>query len=158
MISDAGTWRLLSDRGRLPCGSFRILVRLEHEQVRPVVERMPVGFYFHSDFQFRGGAMHDVGDEVDADIERYAHHRIGLGAAEGRRAARGGGVGEHHALAGDFAPLDVAASAGEDAHRAWKVLVFAGRLAALDDELLAPRSLPVRLGEIEVLDGALDAE
>jgi hypothetical protein len=48
------------------------------------------------------------------------------------------GVGEYHALAGDFAPFDVAPLAGEDAHGAREVLILAGGLAVLDDELLLP--------------------
>jgi hypothetical protein len=38
------------------------------------------------------------------------------------------------------------------------MLILAGRLAILDDELLLLRALPIGLGEIEMLDGALDAE
>ena len=133
-------------------------VGLEHEEMRAVVERMPVRLHLHADLQLLGLAVDDVGDEVDADVERDADHRVGLVAAERRRAAMGDGVGEHHALARHLAPFDVAPPAGEDAHRAREVLILAGRLAILDDELLLLRSLPIGLGEVEVLDGALDAE
>src|SRR5262249_41912465 len=83
------------------------------------------------------------------------HHRVGLGAAEGWRAAVGHRVGEHHALARRLAPFDVAPSSGEDAHRPREVLVLAGGLAILDEELLLFRPLPIGLGKVEVLDGAL---
>src|SRR5205085_7574362 len=89
---------------------------------------------------------------------RHADHRIGLGAAERRGAAMGDRVGEHHAFPRHFPPFDVAASPGEDAHRPREVLVLAGRLAILDDELLLLRAFPIGLGEVEVLDRALDAE
>src|SRR5262249_30471980 len=98
------------------------------------------------------------GDEVDADVERDAHHCVGLCAAEGGRAAVRDGVGEHHAPARHLAPFDVAPSSGEDAHRPREVMVLAGGLAILDDELLLLRPLPIGLGEVEVLDGALDAD
>jgi len=126
--------------------------------MRAVVERVPVGFHLHADLQFRRRAVDDVGNEVDADVERDAHHRVGLEAAEGRRAALGDSVGEHHALARYLAPFDVAPAPGEDTHGPWEVLVLAGGLAVLDDELLLLRPFPIGLGEIEVLDGALDAE
>jgi len=119
---------------------------------------MPVGFHLHADFQFLHRAVDDVGNEVDADVQRDAHQRVGLGAAEGRRAALGDSVGEHHALARYLAPFNVAPAPGEDTHGPWEVLVLAGRLAILDDELLLLRPLPIGLGEVEVLDGALDAE
>src|SRR5205085_6534420 len=84
--------------------------------------------------------------------------RVGLGAAEGRRAAVGDGVGEHHALARDFPPFNVAPPSGEDAHRAREVLILARHLAILEHELPLLRALPVGFGEVEVPDGALDAE
>src|SRR6266568_3243874 len=68
------------------------------------------------------------------------------------------GVGEHHALARDFTPFDVAPLAREDAHWAREVLILAGGLAVLDDELLLAGALPIRLGEIEVFNRTLDAE
>src|SRR5919197_5339169 len=68
------------------------------------------------------------------------------------------GVGEHYALPGDVAPFDVAPPAGEDAHGAREVLILAGGLAVLDDELLLPPGLPIRLREIEVFNRAFDAE
>src|SRR5262249_47126777 len=126
--------------------------------MRAVVERAPVGFHLHTDLQFRRRAVDDVGNEVDPDVERDAHHRVGLGAAERRRCAVGDGVGEHHALARYLAPFDVAPSSGEDAHRPREVLVLAGGLAILDDELLLLRPFPIGLGKVEVLDRALDAE
>ena len=116
------------------------------------------GFTFMPTFSSSAAAVDDVGDEVDADVERDARDRIGLGAAERRRAAMGDGVGEHRALARHLAPFDVAPPAGEDAHRPREVLILLGRLAVLDDELLLPRRLPERHGEVEVLDVALDAE
>src|SRR5262245_9501692 len=67
-------------------------------------------------------------------------------------------IREHHALAGDFAPFDVAPLAGENTHRAREVLILAGGLAVLDDELLPPRALPIRFGEIEVFNCTLYAE
>ncbi len=94
------------------------------KQMRAVAERMPVRLHLHADLQLLGRAIDDVGDEVDADVERDAHHGVRLGAAKGRRAALGDGVGVHHALAGDLAPFDVAPPAGEDAHRTRKVLIF----------------------------------
>src|SRR5262249_50848092 len=70
-----------------------------------------------------------------------------------RRAAMRDGVGEHHALARDFAPFDVAV----------KMLTRRGKclasgLAVLDDEFLPAGPLPVRFGETEVFNRALDAE
>src|SRR5690242_13414965 len=97
-----------------------------------VLERMPVGLHRHSDLELIGAAVDHSGDEVDADIERDARHRIRLVAAEGRRSAMRDGEGEQRALAGDLAPFDVSAPAREDAHRAWEVLVLLRRLAVLD--------------------------
>src|SRR5262249_28415272 len=115
-------------------------------------------FHLHADLQFRRRAVDDVGNEVDADVERDAHHRVGLGAAEGRRAAMSDGVGEHHALARHLAPFYVPPSSGEDAHRPPELLALTGCLAILDADLLLLRPLPIGLGEVEVLDGALDAD
>src|SRR5262249_5763274 len=94
-----------------------------------------------------GGTGDEVGNEVDADVERHARDRVRLGAAKYRRAPMRDGIGEHHALARDFAPFDVAPLAGEDAHRAREVLILAGGLAVLDDEFLPAGPPPVRFGK-----------
>src|SRR5262245_41030069 len=126
--------------------------------MRAVLQRMPVRLHLHADLELLGVAVDDIGDEVDADVERDAHHSIRLGATECRRAAMGDGIGEYHAVAGHLAPFDVTPPTGKDTHRPGEMLVLASRLAILEDELLLLRPLPIRLGEIEVLDGALDAE
>src|SRR5262249_14210236 len=133
-------------------------VRLKHHEVGAVAERVPVGLHLHADLELLARAIDHVGDEVDADIKRDADHGIRLGAAERRRAAVGDSVRVHHARAGDLAPFDIAPASGEDAHRARKVLILAGRLAVLEHELLAFGSFPVRLGEVEMPDGALDGQ
>src|SRR5262249_27692177 len=89
---------------------------------------------------------------------RHAGDSIGRYAVKRRRAAVRNGEGEYRALAGDLTPFDVAAPAGEDAHRAWEVLIFFCRLAVLDDELLVPCGLPERHSKIVMLDVALDVE
>ncbi len=126
--------------------------------MRAVLERMPVRLHLQADFQLVDRTVDDVRNEVDADIERDAHDCIGLGATERGRAALGDGVGEHRALARNFTPLDITSPSREDAHRPREMLVLAGRLAMLDDELLLLRALPVGLGVIEMLDSAFDAE
>src|SRR5712671_1764448 len=123
-----------------------------------VLERMPVGLDLQADLELLGLAVDDVGDEVAADVERDAHDGIGLGAAERRRAALRDGVGEHLALARHLAPFDVAPPSGEDADRPREVLIFSGRLAVLHEQLLLLRPFPIGLGEVEVLDRALDAQ
>src|SRR6202035_1015311 len=105
-----------ADRGRLAVRSCRvlcgILVRLPHQEVLAVGERVPVRLDLHADFQFLGRAIDDVGDEVDADVERDAGDGIRLGALEGRWSAVRNGEGEYRALARHFAPFDIAAAAG----------------------------------------------
>ena len=65
----------------LPHRSCRVLVRLEHQQMLAVVERMPVRLHLHADLQVLGLAVDHVGDDVDADVERHARDGVGLGAA-----------------------------------------------------------------------------
>src|SRR6185503_11819518 len=94
-----------------------------------VVERMPVRLHLHADLQVLGLAVDQIGNEIDADVERHAGDGIRLLALERGRAAMRYRVGEHRALARDLTPFDVAAPSGEDADRARKVLILAGRLA-----------------------------
>src|SRR6185436_8039188 len=119
---------------------------------------MPVRLHLHADLQLFGRAVDDVGEEVNADVERHAHHRVRLLAAEGGRAAIRDGVGVDRAFAGHLFPLDVAPPPGEDADRTRKVLELARRLAALEHELLLLRAFPVGLREVEMLDAALDGK
>src|SRR5260370_38280698 len=99
---------------------------------------MPMRLYLHVDLDLLGGAVDEVGDEVDADVERHARDSVRLCATKCGRAAMRDSVGEHHALAGDFAPFDIPPLAGEDAHRSREVLTFGGGAAGLASELLSP--------------------
>ena len=45
---------------------------LKHQQVRAVIKRMPMRLYLHADLNLLGGTVDEVGDEVDADVERHA--------------------------------------------------------------------------------------
>src|SRR6202035_4130528 len=119
---------------------------------------MPVRLDLHADFQFLGRTIDDVGDDVDADVERDAGDGIRLGALESRWPAVRDGEGEYRALARHLAPFDVAPAAGENAHRAREVLILLRCLAVLDHELLLLRRLPERHAEIIMFDVALDAE
>src|SRR5690242_21364042 len=89
-----------------------------------VLEWMPVGLHRHSDLELIGAAVDHSGDEVDADIERDARHRIRLVAAEGRRSAMRDGEGEQRALAGDLAPFDVSSRARKQAPRAEQKMIL----------------------------------
>src|SRR5215469_18011733 len=122
------------------------------------VERMPIWLDLHPNLQLLGRTVDHAGDDVDADVECHASDGIGLDAPKRRRPALRNGEGEDRAPAGDLTPFDVAPSASEDAHRAWKVLIFLCRLAVLDDELLLPRGLPERHAKIVMLDLTLDIE
>src|SRR5262249_55926466 len=157
-IAAAEIWRRLAARAPPPDRSCWVFVRLEHQQVRAVRERIPMRLDLHADLDLLGGTVNEVGDEVHADVERHARDRVRLGAVKYRWAAMRDGVREHHALAGDFAPFEVAPLAGEDAHRAREVLILSGGLAVLDDQLLLPGALPIGLREIEVFNRALDTE
>src|ERR1700751_3552190 len=100
-----------------------------------VVERMPIRLDVHPDLQLLGRAVDHASDDIDPDVECHAGDGIGLDTVKCRRPAVGNSEGEYRPFTGDLAPFDVAPSAGEDAHRAWKVLIFLCRLAVLDHEL-----------------------
>src|SRR5437588_841416 len=75
----SGTWRPPWDPAHPPGRSCRVLVGLEHHEVRAVLERMPVRLDLHADLQLLDRAVDDVGDEVDTDVEGHTDHCVGLG-------------------------------------------------------------------------------
>src|SRR5262245_65757219 len=96
----------------------------------PVRQRCPERLDLEADTHFVEPAMHDVGEHVDADVERDRRDEEWLVALEGFARATGDRVGENLALPGHFPPLEIGPSA-EDAGSAREELILAALAVVL---------------------------
>src|SRR5262249_54676492 len=105
-----------------------------------------------------GRAVHDVGQNIDADVERHGGDEERLVTLERLARAARDRIGEELALSGGFTPLENPA-AREKAGGAREEMMLAAFAVVLDEQLLGARAVPVRLGEAARLGGlALDAQ
>ena len=102
--------------------------------MRAVWQWRPERFDRKADAHFVKLAMHDIGQYIDANVERDGGDEERLMALERLARASGDCVGEDLAFARDFAPFEVGPP-GEETGCAREELILAALAAVLNDQL-----------------------
>src|SRR6185503_20063264 len=114
--------------------------------MRSVREWQPIGLDLRADRYLIEPAMDDIGDDIDADIERHRRDQVRFLATKIGRTAPTDRIGEDFPRARHFAPFEIAVTV-EEAVGPRNKLVLAAFAVELQEQFLLARSFPIAAGE-----------